>query len=250
MRRKDKKKKRPIDEKLVVDSVRKTLASMEAGRGRRRHRRREDGEGAEIATEELKTLRVNEFITVGELANAMQVKPQEVLQACLDLGIMASINRRLDKDAIEIVADEFGFKAEFVTELYRLCDSDRCVATITVSDRVLLKLDGSPDPKQMPPEMRWVKQLTGAADSLPRVAAIQGSAINARIRRELVPRFADAVHVFDSIGPTGKVIVTITAKAASKGAALRAGGRSRASAGTPRRRPTPAPRSPARAGSG
>jgi translation initiation factor IF-2 len=118
MRRKDKKKKRPIDEKLVVDSVRKTLASMEAGRGRRRHRRRgEEGDGAEIATEDLKTLRVNEFLTVAELANAMQVKPQEVLQACLDLGIMASINRRLDKDAIEIVADEFGFKAEFVNEL-------------------------------------------------------------------------------------------------------------------------------------
>jgi Cof subfamily protein (haloacid dehalogenase superfamily) len=112
--------------------------------------------------------------------------------------------------------------AEFVTELYRLCDSNRCVATVTVSDRVLLKLDGQPDPSQMPPEMKWVKQLTGAADSLPRVAAIQGSAINTRIRRELQPRFMDVVHVFDSIGPTGKVIVTITAKTASKGAALRA----------------------------
>ncbi|MGH7725549.1 MAG: translation initiation factor IF-2, partial [Candidatus Eiseniibacteriota bacterium] len=116
-RRRDKKKKRPIDEKLVIDSVRKTLASMEAGRGRRRRYRREEGEGGEIATEELKTLRVNEFITVGELAGVMEVKPQEVLQACLDLGIMASINRRLDRDAIEAVADEFGYRIEFVTEL-------------------------------------------------------------------------------------------------------------------------------------
>ena len=47
----------------------------------------------------------------------MEVKPQEVLQACLDLGIMATINRRLDKDAIEAVADDFGFRIEFVTEL-------------------------------------------------------------------------------------------------------------------------------------
>jgi Cof subfamily protein (haloacid dehalogenase superfamily) len=111
---------------------------------------------------------------------------------------------------------------EFVPALYRLCDSERCVATITVSDRVLLKLDGAPDLKLLPPEMHWVKQLTGADDSLPRVAAIQGTAINVRIRRELEPRFKEIVHVFDSIGPTGKLIVTITAKAASKGAALRA----------------------------
>jgi translation initiation factor IF-2 len=117
-RRVDKKKKRPVDDKLVTDSVKKTLASMEAGSGRRRRRSRgrdEDG-GGEVATEDLKVLRVTEFITVGELANVMEVKPQEVLQACLDLGIMASINRRLDKDAIEMVADEFGFAAELVTE--------------------------------------------------------------------------------------------------------------------------------------
>jgi translation initiation factor IF-2 len=97
--------------------VKKTLASMEAGSGRRRRRSRRDEEGGgEVATEDLKVLRVTEFITVGELANVMEVKPQEVLQACLDLGIMASINRRLDKDAIEMVADEFGFAAELVTE--------------------------------------------------------------------------------------------------------------------------------------
>jgi translation initiation factor IF-2 len=115
-RRTDKKKKRPVDEKLVTDSVKKTLASMEAGRGRRRRRDRGEDGGGEVATEDLKVLRVTEFITVGELANVMEVKPQEVLQACLDLGIMASINRRLDKDAIEMVADEFGFAAELVTE--------------------------------------------------------------------------------------------------------------------------------------
>jgi len=118
-KRRDKKKKRPVDDKVVTDSVRKTLASMEAGRGgrRRRYRGREDGDGAEVATEDLKQLRVTEFLTVGELANLMEVKPQEVLQACMDLGIMATINRRLDKDAIEAVADDFGFRIEFVTEL-------------------------------------------------------------------------------------------------------------------------------------
>ncbi len=67
-----------------------------------------------------------------------------------------------------------------------------------------------------------MRQLQGAADSLPRVAAIQGASVNARIRAELEPRFSDRVHFFDSIGPTGKVILTITAANASKGAALEA----------------------------
>jgi HAD superfamily hydrolase (TIGR01484 family) len=109
---------------------------------------------------------------------------------------------------------------DFVAELYAMCDAERCVATVTVADRVLLKLDGEPDRALLLPEMSWVRQLQGAADSQPRVAAIQGSRINARIRAELEPRFSDRVHFFDSIGPTGKVILTITAATASKGAAL------------------------------
>ena len=57
--------------------------------------------------------------------------------------------------------------ADFVGELYEICDSDRCVATVTVANQVLLKLDGEPDHSQVPDEMRWVPKLTGAADSLP-----------------------------------------------------------------------------------
>ena len=91
--------------------------------------------------------------------------------------------------------------ADFVTDLYRICDAERCVATVTVADRVLLKLDGEPDRKLMMPEMSWVRQLEGAADSLPRVAAIQGGRVNARIREELEPRYRERVHFFDSIGP-------------------------------------------------
>ncbi|TDJ26519.1 MAG: HAD-IIB family hydrolase [Gammaproteobacteria bacterium] len=111
--------------------------------------------------------------------------------------------------------------ADFVDVLYSLCDEERCIATITVEDRVLLKLDGEPDPSQMPEEMVWVSKLTGADATLPRVAAIQGSQANKRIRDELVPRFSDSVHFFDSIGPTGKVILTMTSSSASKGDALK-----------------------------
>ena len=112
--------------------------------------------------------------------------------------------------------------ADFAADLYALCDSDRCIATVTVEDRVLLKLDGEPDPAQFPEEMDWVQQLTGADDSLPRVAAIQGTRVSQRIRDELQPKYRDRVHFFDSIGPTGKVILTLTASTASKGDALNA----------------------------
>lgn len=111
---------------------------------------------------------------------------------------------------------------EFVAELYALCDAERCIATVTVTDEVLLKLDGRPDPALIPSEMRWVSRLDGASDALPRVAAIQGTAVNARIRADLEPRFADRVHFLDSIGPTGKIVLTLTAITASKGDALAA----------------------------
>lgn len=109
---------------------------------------------------------------------------------------------------------------DFTRDLYALCDAERCVATVTVQDRVLLKLDGEPNQALMPPEMVWVSRLEGADPTLPRVANIQGSAIYERIRDELKPCYADRVHFFDSIGPTGKVIYTLTSARASKGKAL------------------------------
>jgi len=109
---------------------------------------------------------------------------------------------------------------DFTRDLYALCDAERCIATITVEDRVLLKLDGQPDPAAMPAEMAWVPKLEGADPSLPRVANIQGSGVYQRIRDELKPRYADRVHFFDSIGPSGKVIYTLTSAKASKGKAL------------------------------
>src|SRR6185503_20039512 len=93
----------------------KTLASLDSSQGRRRHRRREDGDG-EIAVDDSKTLRTTEFISVAELANLMEVRPQEVIATCMRLGLMATINKRLDKDSIVTVADEFGFTVEFATE--------------------------------------------------------------------------------------------------------------------------------------
>ncbi len=112
--RRDRKKKKNVDEKLAAESVRKTLASLDTTQGRRKHRRDKDDPSA--PAEESKVLRAPEFITVSELANMMQVRPQEVITACMRMGLMATINKRLDKDSIAAVADEFGFEVEFVAE--------------------------------------------------------------------------------------------------------------------------------------
>ncbi|MBD3337046.1 MAG: translation initiation factor IF-2, partial [Candidatus Eisenbacteria bacterium] len=114
-RKRKKKAKADVDQDAVRQSVKRTLASMDAGRRRGRKRRRE--EGGESAEEATQTIQIEEFATVGELAGAMEVKPAEVIAACLQLGIIANINRRLDRDSIEAIADEFGFQVEFRDEM-------------------------------------------------------------------------------------------------------------------------------------
>ena len=109
------KKKKAVDEKLVIDSVRKTLASLDQGSARRRHRRH-DEETARSRSRKQAFSSVTEFITVAELANLMEVKPQEVITTCMRLGLMATINKRLDKDSLVAVADEFGYGVEFVSD--------------------------------------------------------------------------------------------------------------------------------------
>ncbi|MCC6349727.1 MAG: translation initiation factor IF-2 [Candidatus Eisenbacteria bacterium] len=113
--RRDRKRKKNVDEKLAAESVRKTLASLDTGLTKRKHRRR-DEEGGDATAEAAKILKAAEFITVAELANAMEVRPQEVITACMRMGLMATINKRLDKDSMMAVADEFGYEIEFVSE--------------------------------------------------------------------------------------------------------------------------------------
>lgn len=110
---------------------------------------------------------------------------------------------------------------DFTAELYQLCNENRCIATITTENDVWLKLDGEPDPALLSPEMRWVPQLDPVAHQGPRIGAIQGSALVADIKQNLMPKWQHAVNLYDSIGPNGKIVITITAKAANKGEALR-----------------------------
>ena len=118
-------KKFEIDEKDVKAAIKKTMLSMDdtatTNRASSRKKKRREREAEEERLEELRTLdkniiRVNEFIAVSELANLMEVPVGDVISKCIGLGLMVSINQRLDVENITLVADEFGFEVEFQKE--------------------------------------------------------------------------------------------------------------------------------------
>ncbi|MGH7453887.1 MAG: translation initiation factor IF-2 N-terminal domain-containing protein, partial [bacterium] len=113
-----KRKKRKISDEEIEESIRQTLAAMQGvSRPRPQRRRRGADNGAgEVVVEEANRLKVPEFISAADLARLMEVEPSEVIRKCLDLGMVVSINQRLDVDIIQAVADEFGFQAEIVHE--------------------------------------------------------------------------------------------------------------------------------------
>ncbi len=114
-----------IDQKEVTEAIRKTLLSMDdtstSGRASTRRKKKKEREEAEERRIEAKEkdkskLTVTEFIAVNELANLMGVQVSEVISKCIGLGLMVSINQRLDVETITLVADEFGFQVEFEKE--------------------------------------------------------------------------------------------------------------------------------------
>ena len=111
-------KRGSVDQEVVDANIAKTMASMRGAptRGGRTDRRgmREEAEQNRLAEveREKKLVRVNEFITVSELAQILKVSPTEIVGfAFKNLGLMITVNQRLDFDQIEIVAGEFGFQA-------------------------------------------------------------------------------------------------------------------------------------------
>jgi len=118
-------KKFEINEQDVKAAIKKTLSSMDdahvSGRASFRKKKRQDREAEEERIQEEMVLegqkiKVNEFIAVNELANLMQVPVGDVISKCIELGLMVSINQRLDVETITMVADEFGFEVEFQEE--------------------------------------------------------------------------------------------------------------------------------------
>ncbi|UCC43197.1 MAG: translation initiation factor IF-2 [Candidatus Zixiibacteriota bacterium] len=114
--RKRKKDRRPIDGQEVSRSFKATMADLSAGKTKKKYRRATAEEGEDGAGE-ARTIKVNEFMSVNELANLMDLKAVDVIAKLLELGMMATINQRLDMDTIEMVAAEFGFDTETITEI-------------------------------------------------------------------------------------------------------------------------------------
>ena len=110
-----------IDQKAIQDKIKETQAKLsgQGGRGKSlksKYRRAKREEAAENEQNEItdNKLQVTEFVTVSELASLMDVSFADIISKCMNLGIMVSINQRLDAEVIELVASEFGFEVEFV----------------------------------------------------------------------------------------------------------------------------------------
>ncbi|HZI99103.1 MAG TPA: translation initiation factor IF-2 [Gemmatimonadaceae bacterium] len=119
-RRGRKGKRGSVDQEAVASSVSRTMTALRQGVVRRGGARRADGESREeleaqraaAAEREKKTVRVNEFITVSELAQILKIGATQIVGfAFKNLGLMVTINQRLDFDQIELIAGEFGFQA-------------------------------------------------------------------------------------------------------------------------------------------
>jgi translation initiation factor IF-2 len=114
-----------VDEDAIQKQIKETYARMTEGRGKtrgakhRREKREIVSQRMAIEQERLESestvLKVTEFVTVNELATLMDVPVVKVIDACMNLGLMVSINQRLDAEAMVLVAEEFGYQVEFVT---------------------------------------------------------------------------------------------------------------------------------------
>ncbi len=111
-----------IDQKEIQDKIRETQAKLagSGGRGKSlkaKYRKAKRDEAAELQSGEAAVdnkLQLTEFISVSEFANLMDVSFADVISKCMSLGIMVSINQRLEADVIELVSGEFGYEVEFI----------------------------------------------------------------------------------------------------------------------------------------
>jgi translation initiation factor IF-2 len=115
-----------LSDKDIQEQIKATMARLQGatnkqsfGAEKRREKRKGRAEAEEARMmaedEEAKVLKVTEFISASDLASLMDVSVNEVISACMSLGMFVSINQRLDAEAITVIADEFGFEVSFVS---------------------------------------------------------------------------------------------------------------------------------------
>ncbi len=127
-----------LTDEQVKNQIKETLEKLTNKGGKsksakhrkdKRSYRREQDERQQEADARDTSLKVTEFITVGELASLMNVSATEVISACFSLGVMVTMNQRLEADTLLLVADEFGFKIEFSDADLEESDSEEDIDT-------------------------------------------------------------------------------------------------------------------------
>jgi len=123
-----KKKKKPeVDDKVISQNIKNTISGMDDSgssasrqkfrKMRRIEREREYEEAEAIREADRSIVRVTEYASPHELAELMSITAKEIIQKCFSLGKFVTINQRLDKETIELITLEFGFEAEFISEI-------------------------------------------------------------------------------------------------------------------------------------
>ena len=125
-KRKAKQEEKPeITQEDIQKQIRETMAAIQGGRRkstnqaakyrkekREAHRREIDAE--EQALQEDKTLQLTEYVTANDLAQMIDIPVNDIIMLCFNLGMMVSINQRLEKDTIDLILDEYGYTPEYV----------------------------------------------------------------------------------------------------------------------------------------
>ncbi|MAN88661.1 MAG: translation initiation factor IF-2 [Algoriphagus sp.] len=108
-------------QKEIQDQIKQTLARLQGnksgGKKSRRDKKAEREREVDVDNEETKILKVTEFISANDLAALMDLSVNQIISACMSLGMFVSINQRLDAEAITIIADEFGYDVEFTKSI-------------------------------------------------------------------------------------------------------------------------------------
>ena len=98
--------------KSAVDTVRKITAKIDTKSKKKVYKKEKNLKDDESGEVEIKPIKIVEFSNVDEISKIFNTKPNDIIQKCMGLGILATINQRLEWDVIELLAEEFGFKAE------------------------------------------------------------------------------------------------------------------------------------------
>lgn len=114
-----------INQQEVDKALKETIAEMgdhyQPGKAKKRLKKKQEREEKELKLQlerekEEKILKLTEYVTTNDLANLMNVSPNEIILKCFELGLTVTINQRLDKDTIVLIADDYGFEVQFIEQ--------------------------------------------------------------------------------------------------------------------------------------